>query len=575
MLPANCLRLDSHGRIGLHYPALSSSDSKYYGLPLRLNKFFRRKRCLVLYIRHFNLRTLKSDRYQSGNSYPQYKCYYEDAEDYADDEGYGIIDSDELPPGEHTYVNADNAKSAETDFSSKSPSALSGQSCNEQELKKGITKTNILQKAGKRLTRNGAMRVNSLDLHTSLLRLPHNEWEKRAFEIIRQQKLRKSELERKQGEQKILVKFPKSENIDQIVESSKRLGSTNVNLNYEAKGGKIEDVEYQLMAKRLGLKAKWKPLIQYLSSLGLNECHFARIYNRHKPTLQTKAASAQERLDFLRGAGVKTEGLVKIILKQPQILGYTIENNLKPHIDFLRGLGVPDSRLGKIIISDPSLFSYSLELSLKPRVRFLTEEVGIKRTDLAKVVILGPQILRQPAEAMKFRLEFFSKELGASKDELVKMVTKHPQLLHYSIKDGIQPRINFLRSIGINDAGIVKLLTRLPQILSLSVENNLRPKYLYLVKELENGVESLSIHPLYFSISLKQRIWPRHRFLASLKKVTNKPFPIKALLVNDECFCGQWAHTTLQDYQAFRQLLLGELAGEVSEKQGHVIKYRT
>lgn len=132
-------------------------------------------------------------------------------------------------------MNADNAKSAETDFSSKSPSALSGQSCNEQELKKGITKTNILQKAGKRLTRNGAMRVNSLDLHTSLLRLPHNEWEKRAFEIIRQQKLRKSELERKQGEQKILVEFPKSKNIDQIVESSKRLGPTNVNLNYEVK----------------------------------------------------------------------------------------------------------------------------------------------------------------------------------------------------------------------------------------------------------------------------------------------------------------------------------------------------
>lgn len=575
MLPANCLRLDSYGRRGLQYPALSSSNFKYYGLPLRLNVFFRRKRCLVLYIRHFNLRTLKSKRSRSGNSYPQYNCYYDDADDYADDEDYGIIDSDELPPGEHTYVDADNAKSAETDFSTRSLSALSGKSCHEQELKKGKTKTNVLQKDGKRLTRDGAMSVNSLGLHNSLLRLPHNEWEKRAFEIIRQQKLRNSELERKQGEQNRLLEFPKSENIDQIMESSKRLGSTNVNLKYEAKGGKNEDVEYQLMAKRLGFEAKWKPLIQYLSSLGLNECHFARIYNRHKPTLQTKAASAQERMDFLRGVGVKTEDLVKIIVKQPQILGYTIENNIKPHIDFLRGLGVPDSRLGQIITANPSFFSYSLELSLKPRVRFLIEEVGIKRTDLAKVVILGPQTLRQPAEAMKSRLEFFSKELGASKGNLVKMVTKHPQLLHYSIKDGIQLRINFLRSIGMNDADIVKILTRLPQILSLSVEKNLRPKYSYLVKELENGVESLSVHPLYFSISLKRRIWPRHRFLTSMKKVTNKPFPVKALLVNDDCFCGRWAHTTLQDYQAFRQLLLGELAGEVSEKQGHVIKYRT
>lgn len=568
MLPATCLRLDSCGRRGFQYPALSSSYLKDYVLPLRMNTFFRRKRCFVLCLRRSNLRALKSNRCRSGNRYPRCNCYHEDADDFEDDEDYGTIDSDVLLHGEHTYVDADNAKSAETTFSSKSLGAFSGQSFHEQELKQGQTKANVLQKTGKRLARNGTVRVNSLGLHPSPLRLPRNEWEKRAFEIIRQQKLRNIELERKRSEQKILLESPKSENIDQIIESSQRLGSTNANLNYEVKAGNIEDVEYQLMAKRLGFEAKWKPLIQYLSSLGLNECHFARIYNRHKPTLRTKVSSAQERLDFLQSVGVKTEDLVKIILKQPQILGYTIENNIKPHIDFLRGLGVPDSRLGQIITANPSFFSYSLELSLKPKVRFLTEEVGIKRTDLGKVVILGPEILRQPAEALKSRLEFLSKELGASKGNLVKMVTKHPQLLHYSITDGIQPRINFLRSIGMNEADIVKVLTRLPQILSLSVEKNLRPKYLYLVKELENGVESLSAHPLYFSISLKQRIWPRHRFLTSLKKVTNRPFPIKALLVNDDCFCKRWADTTLQDYQAFRQLLLGELAGEVSQKQG-------
>lgn len=94
------------------------------------------------------------------------------------------------------------------------------------------------------------------------------------------------------------------------------------------------------------------------------------------------------------------------------------------------------------------------------------------------------------------------------------------------------------------------------QVLSLSLEENLKPKYLYLVNELNNEVKSLTKYPMYLSLSLDQRIRPRHKFLVSLKKAPKGPFPLGSLVPTDECFCQQWAGTSLDTYLAFRQRLL-------------------
>lgn len=183
-------------------------------------------------------------------------------------------------------------------------------------------------------------------------------------------------------------------------------------------------------------------------------------------SLQINVCSARERIDYLLSVGVKHRDIKRILLRQPQIIEYTVENNLKSLVGFLTGLGIPDSKIGQIIAAAPSLFSYSVENSLKPTVRYLIEEVGIKEKDLGKVIQLSPQILVQRIDiSWNTRYMFLTKELGAPRESIVKMVTKHPQLLHYSIDDGLLPRINFLRSIGMKNADILKVLTSLTQVI--------------------------------------------------------------------------------------------------------------
>ncbi|KAH7544482.1 hypothetical protein JRO89_XS15G0173100 [Xanthoceras sorbifolium] len=350
--------------------------------------------------------------------------------------------------------------------------------------------------------------------------------------------------------------------------NSKEVGSMDVDGRGKLMTKNSMENRYQRLSEEIDLDEKWLPLLDYLSTFGLKESHFIQMYERHMPSLQISVCSAQERLEYLFSVGVKQIDVRRILLRQPQILEYTVNNNLKSHVAFLMSLGIPNSRIGQIIASAPSLLSYSVENSLKPTVRYLVEEVGINEKNLGKVVQLSPQILVQRIDiSWNTRYIFLSKELGAPRNDVVKMVTKHPQFLHYSVDDGLLPRINFLRSIGMRNSDILKVLTSLTQVLSLSLENNLKPKYMYLINELRNEVHSLTKYPTYLSLSLNQRIRPRHRFLVSLKKAPKGPFPLSSLVPTDEYFCQQWAGTTLDKYLAFRQkLLLKDLANKYDKR---------
>jgi mTERF domain-containing protein len=93
------------------------------------------------------------------------------------------------------------------------------------------------------------------------------------------------------------------------------------------------------------------------------------------------------------------------------------------------------------------------------------------------------------------------------------------------------------------------------QILSLSIENCLQPKYNYLINQLKGDVQTVTSFPAYFSLSLEQRIIPRHRFLEHLKRTPEGPFPMRVLTISDYAFC-KWAKSTEEAYEKFRHDLL-------------------
>jgi mTERF domain-containing protein len=85
--------------------------------------------------------------------------------------------------------------------------------------------------------------------------------------------------------------------------------------------------------------------------------------------------------------GVDRGKLGKVIASFPQILGLSIEDNLKPTVAFLvEECGLDRGKLGKAVSSSPSILAYSIEENLKPTVEYLVQECGMDRGKLGKVL---------------------------------------------------------------------------------------------------------------------------------------------------------------------------------------------
>ncbi|CAI0377167.1 unnamed protein product [Linum tenue] len=61
----------------------------------------------------------------------------------------------------------------------------------------------------------------------------------------------------------------------------------------------------------------------------------------------------------------------------------------------------------------------------------------------------------------------------------------------------LQSKVEFLRSIGFSEEEAARCCARMPAIFKYSVENNLRRKYVYLVKEMERGLDELKEFPQF------------------------------------------------------------------------------
>ena len=170
-----------------------------------------------------------------------------------------------------------------------------------------------------------------------------------------------------------------------------------------------------------------------------------------------------------------------------------------------------------------------------------------------------PKLLTNNEAMMEKRLVFLFDDLGLSDAAVKRIVQSHPQVLNYT-PESMRPRVAFLQQeVGMNEQEVADMVTRLGQLFSLSVENSLRPKFQYLTSELGGGKHSLASYPTYLSLSLEQRIQPRHRFLVERQLAAN-PFQLHALMSSDVAF-AKAAHAPLDDYLSFRERLISGLHG--------------
>jgi len=100
----------------------------------------------------------------------------------------------------------------------------------------------------------------------------------------------------------------------------------------------------------------------FLEKIGINHQHDNPQRQRGVGSLQSHA----QNLLYLQSLGVTDIG--KVVTRLPQILSYSIEDNLQPNVEYLTNQCYVTIR---DIEQNPNLVSYSLDKRVKPRHTFL------------------------------------------------------------------------------------------------------------------------------------------------------------------------------------------------------------
>ena len=156
-------------------------------------------------------------------------------------------------------------------------------------------------------------------------------------------------------------------------------------------------------------------------------------------------------LDWMSSIGIENQSAVAKAF--PPVLGYSLENNIKPQVAYLESIGVKNP--GKVIEAFPQVLGLSLENNIKPQVVYL-ESIGVKNPG--------------------------------------KVIEAFPQVLSLSLESNIKPQVAYLESIGVKNPG--KVIEAFPSVLGLSLENKLKPTIELMQKldchDVESNIATLS-----------------------------------------------------------------------------------
>ena len=118
----------------------------------------------------------------------------------------------------------------------------------------------------------------------------------------------------------------------------------------------------------------------------------------------------------------------------------------------------------------------------------------------------------------------------------------------------------------MGEEAIVTTIYRCPQLFGLNVETSVRPKWEYLTRHLGGTVETLVSYPAFITLSLPNRILPRHRFLVS-RGLMPRHMPMRYLILSDANFAAAVAKSSLKAFEAFKKGLAAEAGGEAGSPE--------
>merc|ERR1712224_547545 len=177
----------------------------------------------------------------------------------------------------------------------------------------------------------------------------------------------------------------------------------------------------------------------------------------------------------------------------------------------------------------PSLIHFS-QITIRIKIKHFAYLQGINKQQIVKILSRNFNWLTCSVHWMEQHLKFLS-YISPFQPQRETFIFRHPQILSYSVKTMLE-RIRSLQIEGFENSQVTQITERMTQIVSISTQHNLGPTVFYLKREIGFQNEKIASNPVLLSLSLKNRIIPRHKTVINL---SHRPI-ISRLIINKTNF---------------------------------------
>lgn len=265
-----------------------------------------------------------------------------------------------------------------------------------------------------------------------------------------------------------------------------------------------------------------KSRLQFFKEIGLYGGALGKGISRRPNLLHFDLESMRQVYNYL-SEFLPPNDVSKLVRRFAEVLVIDRKRKMEPMVNHLLRLGVQETNLGKVLLRRPQMLGYSIA-GLEPTIEYL-KELGITDKMLGRVISISPQVLTLNCEERVKPVIEYLRALGLqdSKD-MERLLVRNAQLLCCSIEKNITPKFNFFLDMGLEKADVIKILVLFPSMFGQSIELSLEPKYRYLVDVMKRTPADVVDFPQYFGYSLEKRIKPRYEKLEA-RGLTNVSLP--------------------------------------------------
>eukprot|EP00593_Proboscia_inermis_P008634 CAMPEP_0171309390 /NCGR_PEP_ID=MMETSP0816-20121228/19555_1 /TAXON_ID=420281 /ORGANISM="Proboscia inermis, Strain CCAP1064/1" /LENGTH=242 /DNA_ID=CAMNT_0011792895 /DNA_START=201 /DNA_END=929 /DNA_ORIENTATION=- len=175
-----------------------------------------------------------------------------------------------------------------------------------------------------------------------------------------------------------------------------------------------------------------------------------------------------------------TDGeLRKMVLRTPDIISYSVDDNIKPTLRALKGyLQVSRAELRKLILKAPRTISLNFDCNIFPTLEAIKNYLNLDHDELRSIILRLPSVIGLSFDDnFKPTLDALQRRLGLSDEELKKIVVQMPSIINSS---NTVLKLDWLQTaFNLNQTSLIQMVQKTPILLSVNLENTLVPGLIF------------------------------------------------------------------------------------------------